>query len=51
MSHSQRQEILAQARHLFLEQGYHGLAMRSIAEAVGVTKAALYYHFKDKEEG
>ena len=24
--------------------------MREIAEAVGVSKAALYYHFKDKEE-
>jgi len=44
------QEILESARQLFIEQGYHGLAMRQIAEAVGVTKAALYYHFKDKEE-
>lgn len=45
-----RLQILAAARRLLLEQGYHGLAMRQIAEAVGVSKAALYYHFKDKEE-
>jgi AcrR family transcriptional regulator len=44
------QEILRAAKALFFEQGYHRLAMRQIAEAVGVTKAALYYHFKDKEQ-
>jgi AcrR family transcriptional regulator len=45
-----RQEILSTAKDLFIQNGYHGLAMRQIAEALGVTKAALYYHFKDKEE-
>jgi AcrR family transcriptional regulator len=45
-----RPQILAAAKHLFIQQGYHGLSMRQIAEAVGVSKAALYYHFKDKEE-
>jgi AcrR family transcriptional regulator len=45
-----RAEILAAARGLFIQQGYHGLAMRQIAEAVGVSKPALYYHFRDKEE-
>jgi AcrR family transcriptional regulator len=45
-----REEILLVAKHLFIEQGYHGLSMRQIAEAVGVSKAALYYHFRDKEE-
>jgi AcrR family transcriptional regulator len=45
-----RQQILETAKGLFIQQGYHGLAMREIAEALGVTKAALYYHFKDKEE-
>ena len=42
-------EILVQAAPLFIAHGYHGLSMRQIAEALGVTKAALYYHFKDKE--
>jgi AcrR family transcriptional regulator len=45
-----REQILAAAKSLFIKQGYHGLAMRQISEAVGVSKAALYYHFKDKEE-
>lgn len=45
-----RQAILSAARRLFMEQGFRGIAMRQIAEAVGVTKAALYYHFHDKEE-
>lgn len=45
-----RGQILAIAQRKFIASGYHGLAMREIAEAVGVSKAALYYHFKDKEE-
>jgi len=45
-----REEILKTATRMFIEQGYHGLAMRQISEAVGVSKAALYYYFKDKEE-
>jgi AcrR family transcriptional regulator len=45
-----REKILVTARNLFIQQGYHGLAMRQISESVGVSKAALYYHFKDKEE-
>ena len=45
-----REEILAVAMRMFIQQGYHGLAMRQISEAVGVSKAALYYYLKDKEE-
>lgn len=45
-----RQQILSTAKHLFIQQGYHGLSMRQIAEALGVSKAALYYYFRDKEE-
>jgi AcrR family transcriptional regulator len=45
-----RQAILDAAKRLFMEQGFRGISMRQIAEAVGVTKAALYYHFQDKEE-
>jgi AcrR family transcriptional regulator len=47
---SLREKILVAAKSLFIQQGYHGLAMRQISDAVGVSKAALYYHFKDKEE-
>jgi len=45
-----RQQILSTAKILFIQQGYHGLSMRQIAEALGVSKAALYYYFRDKEE-
>ena len=45
-----REQILATAKSLFIQHGYHGLAMRQISEAIGVSKAALYYHFKDKED-
>ncbi len=44
------QQILHEATRLFVDRGYHGLSIREIAEAVGVSKAGLYYHFKDKED-
>jgi len=43
-------QILEAALELFITYGYHGLSMRQIAETVGVSKAALYYHFQDKEQ-
>lgn len=49
MSDLRLQTILA-AKSLLVDQGYSGLSMREIAEAVGVSKAALYYHFRDKEQ-
>ena len=45
-----RQRILDVALDLFVEQGYEKTSLREIAERVGVTKAALYYHFQSKEE-
>jgi len=45
-----RTKILSMATKLFIQHGYHGLAMRQIAEALHVSKPALYYHFRDKEE-
>lgn len=45
-----REKILAEARRLFVVQGYHGISMRQIAEAVQISKAGIYHHFKDKEE-
>ena len=38
------------ALDLFIEQGYDKTSLREIAERVGVTKAALYYHFSSKED-
>jgi AcrR family transcriptional regulator len=48
--HDLRSDILTAAEGLFIRRGYYGLSMREIAQAVGVSKAALYYHFKDKQE-
>ncbi|MCS7220043.1 MAG: TetR/AcrR family transcriptional regulator [Anaerolineae bacterium] len=44
-----RDRIIQVARELFVARGYHAISMREIAEAVGASKAALYYHFQDKE--
>jgi len=41
--------ILFEATRLFVGRGYNAVSMREIAEVCGVSKAALYYHFKDKE--
>src|SRR3954454_16310254 len=45
-----REKILEEAARLFVAYGYHGISMREIAEAAGLSKAGLYYHFKDKED-
>lgn len=45
-----RQKIQDTALRLFVERGYEKTSLRDISEELGVTKAALYYHFKSKEE-
>ena len=45
-----RQRILAVSGELFVEQGYDATSLREIAERLGVTKAALYYHFSSKDQ-
>jgi AcrR family transcriptional regulator len=45
-----RARIQRVALELFAEQGYERTSLREIAERLGVTKAALYYHFKSKED-
>lgn len=45
-----RARILEKATDLFVREGYNGISMREIAEACGLSKAGLYYHFKDKED-
>jgi AcrR family transcriptional regulator len=44
-----RERILLEARGRFGANGYAAVTMQEIAERVGLTKAALYYHFGDKE--
>jgi AcrR family transcriptional regulator len=45
-----RERILDVALELFNEQGYDKTSLREIAERLGVTKAALYYHFERKAD-
>lgn len=45
-----RQRILDVALTLFAESGYDATSMRAIAERIGITKAALYYHFDSKAD-
>ena len=44
-----RDQILRTALDLFSAQGYDATSLRQIAERLGITKAALYYHFPAKE--
>lgn len=45
----QRQSILDAASLLFIEKGFGGTNINDIADAVGVTRTALYYYFPSKE--
>ncbi|MGW9346944.1 TetR/AcrR family transcriptional regulator [Nocardiopsis flavescens] len=45
-----RAEIQEAALDLFGRQGYEKTSLREIAERLDITKAALYYHFRSKED-
>jgi AcrR family transcriptional regulator len=45
-----RARIQEVALQLFIDEGYDKTSLREIAERLGVTKAALYYHFPTKED-
>ena len=47
---STRERILDVALDLFIEKGFDGTSLREIAEQLGFTKAALYYHFASKDD-
>jgi AcrR family transcriptional regulator len=43
-------EIRSVALELFATKGFEQTSLREIAERLGITKAALYYHFASKNE-
>jgi AcrR family transcriptional regulator len=45
-----RARILQAAGELFRAQGFSGTSMRELAETLGITTAALYYHFESKDD-
>jgi len=45
-----RQRLLDTALGLFTVHGVEGTSLQMIADALGVTKAAVYYHFRTKDE-
>jgi AcrR family transcriptional regulator len=44
-----RQRLLEVAEKLFTQHGYQAVSIRDIATAAGVTNAALYYYFPNKD--
>src|SRR5688572_3054963 len=44
-----REKILDAAREMFNENGVQATTMRAIADRIGYTATAIYYHFKDKD--
>lgn len=45
-----KEEILLVSEKLFFSFNFESVSMRDIAEKLQISKAALYYHFKSKEE-
>ncbi|WP_200814898.1 TetR/AcrR family transcriptional regulator [Blastococcus haudaquaticus] len=44
------QRVLDAALELFSEHGFAGTSLQDIADRLGVTKAAVYYHFHSKDD-
>jgi AcrR family transcriptional regulator len=48
--HHREERILELARSMIVQDGYHGLSMDRIAEAMEYSKGTIYQHFSCKEE-
>ncbi len=45
-----RRKILDTATGMFLQEGYHNVSMRKIAERIEYAPSTIYLHFKDKPD-
>lgn len=45
-----KEQILMTALHLFAQDGYEAVSVSRIAGALGMTKGALYKHYKNKQD-
>src|SRR5437660_6714904 len=45
-----RRTVLEAAAKLFAQRGFGGTNLQDIADALGISRPALYYYFKSKEE-
>jgi AcrR family transcriptional regulator len=50
MASSTKERIQAAARELFAEKGVQKTSLQEIADRLGITKPALYYHFASRED-
>lgn len=46
---ARRQEILNAARTCFARHGYEGATVRRLEEATGLSRGAIFHHFRDKD--
>jgi AcrR family transcriptional regulator len=50
MSEATRDRLLAAAKRQFADKGFYGASLAQIADELGITKQALLYHFRRKED-
>jgi AcrR family transcriptional regulator len=50
MREGTREDLLEAAKRQFAEKGFHGASISQMAGELGLTKQALLYHFKRKED-
>ncbi len=49
-SQAMREKILNTATQLFIQKGSEKTSMQDIAQTAGISKGAIYHHFKSKDE-
>ena len=45
-----RSQLVATARQMFFDDGYHPTSLEKVADAAGFSKGAVYSNFRNKDE-